>query len=108
MKITRSQGTMVGVIMVLGFVLLVQWMYYNVDEITTQGPNPDGSWSGYAEPMVQVTGVMIELGDENVAMIFFTINAGNNEKYGGHVTVPVYPLTKEAVASEDSDGSERP
>lgn len=108
MALTRSQGTMIGVIMVLGLVLFIQWAHYNVDETTIQGPNPDGSWGEYAEPIVQVTGVMIKFGDEDEAMIFFTINAGNGEKYRGHVTVPVYPLTKEAITSEDFNRSESP
>lgn len=94
MVLTRSQGTMIGIIMVLCVVLFVQWAHYNVDETTIRGPNPDGSWGGDAEPIVQVTSVLLKFGDEDEAMIFFTIDAGNGEKYGGHITVPVYPLTE--------------
>lgn len=99
MVLTRSQGTMIGIIMVLCVVLFVQWAYYNIGPehqvATIQGPNPDGSWGEYAEPIVQVIGVMIEFGDEDKAMIFVTINAGNGEKYRGQITIPVYPLTGE-------------
>lgn len=100
MTITKASGVMSVIIIVLSFLLFFQWLYH--DKLiptrgeTIRGPNPDGSWGSYAEPMVQVQGVRIKYGEENEAMIILTINIGNGKKYGGTITIPVYPLTEEA------------
>lgn len=108
MALPRSQSTMLAgvlVILVLSFLLFVQWLYYRGDEVTQEetirGPNPDGSWGSYAEPMVQVKGIRIKYGEEDEAMIILEINIGQGRKYGATVTIPVYPLTKEAGLEVD-------
>ena len=103
MALTKPQSTTsagVLVILVLSFLLFFQWLYYRGDEVpqgeTIRGPNPDGSWGSYAEPMVRVKGVRIKYGDEDEAMLILEINIGQGRKYGATVTIPVYPLTEEA------------
>lgn len=111
MALTKSQSTMsagVLVILVLSFLLFIQWLYYRGDEApqgeTIRGPNPDGSWGSYAEPMVKVTGVQIDQ-VTNEATLFLVINIGNGKKYGAYVPIHIYPVTKEAKINEDSNES---
>jgi len=107
---TRREGTMIAIIIALCVFLAVRWLYHKVDTAsklqtpqgeTIRGPNPDGSWGTYAEPIVQVSGVVIKSGDENEAMIFLVIDMGDGKKYGSNVTIPVYPLTKTDSTSEE-------
>lgn len=108
MALTRREGTMIGIIMFLLLVLFAQWIGNNIDKAlmyqkgqeslqgqTIQGPNPDGSWGRYAEPMVQVKGVAINK-ETNEATIALIINVGSDENYLAYTTLPLDTTAEEA------------
>jgi len=89
MTITKTNIAMIGIIMVLTIALLTV-IINPKDIVKTRGPNPDGSWGRYEEPMVKVTAVMIDHRTRELTLLL-TISIGTGESYTTRATLPFDP-----------------
>lgn len=94
MALTRRQGTNIGLLLAVVILVPLAWLAFNIkvpvveNPQTRQGPNPDGSWGKYEEPIVQVKGITINRETEEV-IIYLTVDLGTGGKYLTHATLPL-------------------
>lgn len=86
-RLTRKQRVIVALLIVF---LIVPQCYLLVIQIR----NPKS-------PTIQVSDVRINIKTKEDAVVFMVITLSSGKKYGAHVTIPIYSLTKEG----ETDGA---